>query len=969
MPKVNKIQASFSAGEISKSVYGRVDNERYDMAMAGCLNYLPIIQGPLVRRPGTKFVTYAKDPTKPPFLIPFQFSASQNYMLEFGDKYIRFYTNEGQVITSSNSFKLTGAYSLIKTAANTIGGGMQFVGVRSSGTPGTQEIIYSSSIVAPGSILEIPSWYAWPDASSLKWAQKQDTIYLTHPNYPVSKLIRTSGATWELKQVQFQDGPYLNLNTYQTIADGANICLNQIYQANSSQMTVFASNAGGYIANLSSVVIVNSARVSVTASGPHGFATGDNVFLGGIDTTGLSGINSLSDGNNNLTNSAASFAYYTIQNALSTTFDIVGGPFIGVANSTYPIPNGIINPALLKMVSNPSGGAYWADIQIASSVSFNQLINGAALRTIGLIGDDGIRRYGQISAVTNTRQFTVTMGPGQILPLSVALGSTLFWQMGVYNFLNGFPTCTCFHQDRLAFAGAAGAPQELDASMNGAGNYEVFSASGSTLQVANNNALQFNLNSQDQNAIKWLKSNAQGMLAGTANSEWSITANTQTPALTPTNINAQQVSFFGSYDSDSISVNNAIVYVQKSQNKIRELLYFWQIGNFRSTNISELAEHLANPGIQKLVNQKEPHPTIWGLRSDGQLTTLTYTRDDVTFQTRAGWARQQLGGQFDSAGSAPIINSMGTIPSGDGTYDELWLAVRRYISGSNVCTIEYMTRPYRDTDAQEFAYHFDCGSTYNSSIVVTQISSTGGSATVITSPNHGLSNSSLIRFYNTIGMNVSTVDADGNVGSSNIFNEKVFVVTSVSTNHFFVQDCLGNYVNVNSASLYVGSAVIRQLVSSISGLGWLAGDTVSVLGDGAIMGSAVVSAAGVLTLPEAAAVVSVGYPYNSDGQLLRTKDGSAQGSSIGSMRRVNRVAFMLHNVGEISFGSSFQKLIPAELYTSANLADTAAPLFDGIYRDGIEAPYDFTDTVCFRQNSGLPGMVQAIVRFFEEFDV
>src|SRR5216684_8164926 len=108
MPKVNKIQTSFKSGEVSKQVYGRVDDPRYDQALIYCQNYLPLIQGPLTRRPGSKYVSYVKDSTKPPVLIPFQFSQTQSYIIEVGDLYMRFYNNEAQIVTSSNSFQVHG---------------------------------------------------------------------------------------------------------------------------------------------------------------------------------------------------------------------------------------------------------------------------------------------------------------------------------------------------------------------------------------------------------------------------------------------------------------------------------------------------------------------------------------------------------------------------------------------------------------------------------------------------------------------------------------------------------------------------------------------------------------------------------------------------------------------------------------------------------------------------------------------
>src|SRR5258708_5573447 len=118
MPKVSKLQSNFSAGEVSPIVYGRVDAQRYKAALATCLNYLPTLQGPLIRRPGTKYVANAKDPANPPVLIPFQFSATQSYILEFGNLYIRFYTNGGQVLTNTNVFKVAGYNSFLYTSGS-----------------------------------------------------------------------------------------------------------------------------------------------------------------------------------------------------------------------------------------------------------------------------------------------------------------------------------------------------------------------------------------------------------------------------------------------------------------------------------------------------------------------------------------------------------------------------------------------------------------------------------------------------------------------------------------------------------------------------------------------------------------------------------------------------------------------------------------------------------------------------------
>ena len=53
-------------------------------------------QGGATRRYGTRFVCEVKDSTKVT-LIPFEFNIEQAYILEFGNLYIRFYKDNGQI--------------------------------------------------------------------------------------------------------------------------------------------------------------------------------------------------------------------------------------------------------------------------------------------------------------------------------------------------------------------------------------------------------------------------------------------------------------------------------------------------------------------------------------------------------------------------------------------------------------------------------------------------------------------------------------------------------------------------------------------------------------------------------------------------------------------------------------------------------------------------------------------------------
>jgi len=98
MPRANPLQAAFNAGELGPRMAGRVDFAKYRSAGARVENMTPLPQGGLTRRPGTRFVAAAADHGKRPRLIPFEFSTEQAYVLESGDRTLRFFRNKGQIV-------------------------------------------------------------------------------------------------------------------------------------------------------------------------------------------------------------------------------------------------------------------------------------------------------------------------------------------------------------------------------------------------------------------------------------------------------------------------------------------------------------------------------------------------------------------------------------------------------------------------------------------------------------------------------------------------------------------------------------------------------------------------------------------------------------------------------------------------------------------------------------------------------
>ena len=922
MPKVSKLQPSFNTGEVSPLLYGRVDAERYKSGLSTCLNYLPTIQGPLVRRPGTKYVTSVKDPSKPPVLIPFQYSATQAYILEFGDQYVRFYANGGQVLANTSIIKVSGV--------DFATGDFVVYGLRTTGVPNPGETIVSSSVITANSLIELQSPYSQIDVAHLKWAQNSNTMYITHPSYPVYKLQFGGAYAWDFYQVKFRDGPYLPLNSYSTIGDQVNTDI----VPTTTGPTVFIST--GPIYNVTHCESASS-QILVHTLQQHGYQTGQKVFVYSV-----AGTVEANNGNGNINSSAWSVAVVT-----NTSFILISSTF-----SNNYISGGFVAPAMFA--PNPLvGPSAWVDVG----------------RNVRLYAESGSNAWGVISGVTNVAQAVITMNtPPPNWPSSSAIQ---IWQLGSwYSSVlpsNNFPSCCTFHQDRLIFAGAPNGPQDINGSV--VGDYENFAPNNiDTMAVADSNSFQFTLNSAESNKIQWMKSTSQGLLAGSYSSEWSIAPSSQQDALTPTNFNASQTGFFGSTDVDAIQLGNATIHVSRAARKLREMSFFFQLGTYRSTDLTELSEHLGIPGIVKLAVQQESQPTTWAINSSGGLISMSYNRDDLTL--KVGWARHQLGGQVDSGGTPPTVNSIAVIPAPDQTYDQLWMVVNRQLNGSSAVTVEYMTNVYNDKILQEDAFQLDCGSTYDNPFALSGITTASSQVVVGTILPHGFSNGDLVKISNVQGLTVQSTDVNGNVSTSSLVNGQTFLVGSSASNTFNLLNTFGNPDSFNTASYVNLTGQVRKFITTVSGLTQLKNETVGVLADGAVHPDIVVASSGVATLQYSAAKVQFGYRYNSDAATLTSTEGSAQGSAIGSMRRIARAGIMVHQIGDLSIGTDFNRLIPVEFQQAdVQLADQATPLFSGMHRDGVEAPWTLTDVFCFRQSSPLPGMIQALTLFLEENDI
>lgn len=106
MPKATVIQTNFTAGEFSPKLYGRVDIAKYQNAAKLMRDVVPVEHGGVRRREGTRYVGEVKDSSKTVRLIPFIYSTEASYVLEFGHRYMRVFTNGAQVLSGGSPYEI-----------------------------------------------------------------------------------------------------------------------------------------------------------------------------------------------------------------------------------------------------------------------------------------------------------------------------------------------------------------------------------------------------------------------------------------------------------------------------------------------------------------------------------------------------------------------------------------------------------------------------------------------------------------------------------------------------------------------------------------------------------------------------------------------------------------------------------------------------------------------------------------------
>lgn len=271
------------------------------------------------------------------------------------------------------------------------------------------------------------------------------------------------------------------------------------------------------------------------------------------------------------------------------------------------------------------------------------------------------------------------------------------WAFGSWSDDQGWPSHVTFFRERLCLARAS--DQKIWFSV--AGDFEDFRSKDDGGNVVADQAISIRIDSDKIDTIQWLAP-ADALIVGTAGAEHAVREMTTSEAFGPGNVKIIKQSNYGSSGIAPVFVGATIMFSQRSGRKLRTYQYDFSRDTYDGADMSALAPHFFRRGnkLTQSCFQQDPYCIVWSARTDGLLIGFTFDQE----QSVQAWHRHTLSG---------VVESVATIPSPDGSRDDLWVIVKRTINGVTRRYVEYMDEEWDDTLPLSSAFYVDSGLTYS----------------------------------------------------------------------------------------------------------------------------------------------------------------------------------------------------------------------------------------------------------------
>lgn len=482
------------------------------------------------------------------------------------------------------------------------------------------------------------------------------------------------------------------------------------------------------------------------------------------------------------------------------------------------------------------------------------------------------------------------------------------------NFNSGlgyYPQAVGYFEQRRAFAGWNYSPQEVIATRSGTEtslNYHIPSVADDRLELT--------IAARQASSIRHVVP-VQDVILLTASCEFRMFS-TDGNAISAANVSVKPQSYVGANDTQPQVVNNMVLYCASRGGHIRELAYNWQAQSYLTGDVSLLAGHLFDYNdIVDMAFSNAPTPILWCINNNGALLGMTYVPEQ---QISAWHHHDTTNGLFESCCVITEVNPYG------GSEDFLYVAVSRTINGATQRSIERLSS--RAFPMPSEAFFVDCGATYTAP---SGTYSATGTTLTCTLASHGL----------TTGQYVPLAFSDLSLNRD-------YTVTVVDANTF----------TITLASALTETGTMSLPATVIGGLTWLIGQTVAVLGDGAVMPQVVVSNTGTITLEQPVSTAQIGLPITSQ---IKTLPFVYYAFDFGQGRpkAINKAYIRVVDTSGVYAGPDFDSLIQYPQRTTEPYGSPPALVTDEL-EIVLDPEWGTSGELCIQQSDPLPLIVDSL---------
>lgn len=716
MAKMNAALLAFNRGVVSPKSLARVDLERLRLSAEMQTNWMPKAQGAMSLRPGLEYMGSSRN-NSPAKWIEFIAATDDVAVVELTSNVARFWTPDGIIeretvattISNSNFSSATGwtavetggadvtfdaAAGLVLNAisrggvakcqrAVTVSGGslniehalriivprgpVTFRCGQSSGaddyirettlktgyhslaftpvgtfhltfmtTEARNAIVSSCSIEADG-VLEIPTPWAAADLPALRWDQSADVVFVACAGVRQQRIERRSRRSWSIVNYSPPDGPFIptptsSVRLWPTATTG-NTTLN-------SDQPFFRPDHGGSIFELFhtgynmtfTLGAANQYTDAIRVSGMCEEATvrnySDRVWIYTVTGTWSGTIRC----ERAFGDEEAGYKPFR-KSGSSTDVDMTSNE----SNNNSDTEN---NTIVYYRIGFPPGG----------------YTSGTATVNLRYDGGGGTGRCRVVSYVSPTQVEIEVLEPFKNLEL------TDNWREGSWSEIRGYPSAVCLYEGRLWWAGGA----EYNGSISD--DYESFDE---TVE-GDAGPISRSIGRGPVDRVNWILP-LQRLMLGTVGAEISVKSSSFDEPLTPTNNSGKECSTQGSALLRAVKVDTRGIYVQRSGQRVYQLVFDTSSYDYRSDELTRLSPDICAAGVRDILVQRQPDTRIHCILNDGTVAVFMHDPADEV----ACWFKIETAGYVEAGFVLP-----------DSNEDVVYYHVRRVRNGASYRYLE-----------------------------------------------------------------------------------------------------------------------------------------------------------------------------------------------------------------------------------------------------------------------------------------